>query len=119
MATLQVSVLIGTSVLPDTTENRRKIFVMAGRTTRNPGYGNVPYTVPKTGQYRFDLNNPAIPGAISVTSFAPVRFDSADLIDQPELGGQICHYIDGGYIQVVDLAAPGVPLDRTDIMAFV
>jgi hypothetical protein len=119
MALLQVSVLIGTPVLPDTMENRRKIFVMAGRTTRNPGYGNVPYTVPKTGQYRFNLNNPAIPGAISVSSFAPVRFDSHDLIDQPELAGQIVHYIEGGYIQVEDTAAPGTPLDRADVMAFV
>jgi len=119
MALLQVSVLIGTPVHPDTMENRRKIFVMAGRTTRNPGYGNVPYTVPKTGQYRFNLNNPAIPGAISVSSFAPVRFDSHDLTDQPELAGQIAHYIEGGYIQVVDTAAPGTPLTRNDLMAFI
>ena len=119
MALLQVSVLIGTPLLPDTLENRRKMFVMAGRTTRNPGYGNIPYTVPKTGQYRFNLNNPSVPGAISVTSFAPVRFDSRDLIDQPELGGQICHYIEAGYIQVEDTAAPGVPLDRTAIMGYV
>ena len=119
MALLQVSVLIGTSILPDTLENSRRMFVMAGRTTRNPGYGNIPYAVPKTGQYRFNLNNPAVPGAISVTSYAPVRFDSHDLIDQPELGGQIVHFVESGYIQVVDTAAPAVPLDRTAIMAFV
>lgn len=119
MALLQVSVLIGTSVLPDTQENRRRVFIMAGRTTRNPGYGNVPYTVPKEGQYRFNLNNPGVPGAVSVSSFAPVRFDSSDLIDQPELAGQISHFIEGGYIQVVDTAAPLVPLTRANITAYV
>lgn len=119
MALLQVSVLIGTPELPDTLENRRRVFIMAGRTTRNPGYGNVPYTVPKTGQYRFNLNNPAVPGAVSVSSFAPVRFDSADLIDQPELAGQIAHFIESGYIEVVDTLAPNVPLNRAAITAFV
>lgn len=118
MATLRVTVLIGTDVLPDTQENRRKIFVMSGRTTRNPGYGNIPYKVP-SGAYRFDLNNPAIPGAVSVTSFSPVFFDSKDLIDQPELGGQICHYIEGGFIEVVDMSAPGTPLTRDGVMGFV
>lgn len=119
MAQLRVTVLLGTPVLPDTLENKRKIFVMSGRTTRNPGYGNIPYTVPKTGQYRFNLNNPSIPGAISVSSFSPVFFDSIDLTDQPELAGQISHYIEGGYIEVVDMAAPGVPLTRADLNTYV
>lgn len=119
MALLQVSVLIGTPILPNTKENRSRMFVMAGRTTRNPGYGNVPYTVPKVGQYRFNLNNPSVPGAVSVTSFSPVLFDSSDLIDQPELAGQIAHFVEAGYVQVEDTAAPGVPLDRAAITAYV
>jgi hypothetical protein len=119
MATLRVTVLIGTAVLPSTLENKRKVFVMSGRTTRNSGYGNIPYTVPAVGQYRFNLNNPAVPGAISVSSYAPVFFDSVDLTDQPELAGQIAHYIEGGYVEVVDMAAPGVPLTRTNLTAYV
>jgi hypothetical protein len=119
MALLRVTVLLGTPVLPDTLENKRKIFVMSGRTTRNPGYGNIPYAVPREGQHRFNLNNPAVPGAISVSSASPVRFDSTDLVDQPELAGQINHYIERGYIEVVDTAAPLVPLTRDDINAFV
>lgn len=118
MALLQVRVLIGTTALPNTAENKEKIFIMAGRTTRNPGYGNIPYKVPRLGQYRFDLNNPAVPGAISVSSYSPVRFDSEDLVDQPELAGQIAYFIEKGLVEVVAVGV-GTPLTRTDIMAFV
>jgi len=118
MALLQVEVQIGTTLLPNTQENRRKIFVMSGRTTRNPGYGNIPYTVPKMGQYRFNLNNPAVPGAVTVTAYSPVRFSSEDLVDQPELAGQIAYMIEKGYVTVV-VAGVGVPLTRVDLNAFV
>ena len=118
MALLQVTVNLGSAALPNTLANKRKIFVMAGRTTRNPGYGNIPYTVPRVGQHRFNLNNPSIPGAISVTAHAPVRFDSADLTDQPELLGQIAALIEKGLVTVVELGV-GTPLTRTDLATYV
>lgn len=119
MATLRATVQIGSAALPDTFENRRKIFVCAGRTTRNTGFGNTPHRVPPIGQHRFDLNNPSMPGAISVSSFNPVFFSSEDFTDSPDLAGQVNYLIEAGYVVVVDMAAPGTPLNRAAIEAYV
>lgn len=119
MASLRATVQIGTTILPDTLANRRKVFVMAGRTTRNTGYGNTPQKVPSIGQYRFDLNNPSLPGAISVSSYSPAYFSSEDFTDAPDLAGQVIALIERGYIVVVDMAASGVALTRANIEGYV
>ncbi len=119
MAILNIRVVIGgSSPLTDTPANRARILVFGARVARNVGFGNIPKKVAK-GQHAYDLNNPNISGSIAVTSYSRAHFDSIDLIDAPELAGEIASFIDKGIIIVEDDAAAGVPLNRAAIMAFV
>lgn len=121
MATLRVTVQIGgASPLVDTEANRRRIFTFAGSTPQGASTGNIGGNIRARlarGQYAYDLNAPLIPGSISVTSFSPAQFVSEDLAGQPSLVNQISTAIEKGYIVVVDEAAPGVPLTRSDLAA--
>jgi hypothetical protein len=118
MATLNVRVNIGTTVLPNTLANRRRMFVYAGNSVANTGFGNINRHA-SHGQHVYDLNNPAVPGSISVTSFSRVHFSSEDLTGQAALVGNLADHIEATYIIVEDDAAPGVPLTRANLEAFI
>ena len=117
MAILNVRVNIGTTVLPNTLANQRRIFVYAGNSNANTAFGNIPRNVAQ-GQYAYNLTNPSIPDAIAVTSYSRARFSSADLAGQANLVGQLADSIAKTLIIVENDAAPGVPLTRTDLEAF-
>jgi hypothetical protein len=120
MALLQIRVNIGSPSLPDTPQNREKIFMYSGYSTSFQNYGNTP-AKPRggTGMAVWDMNNPWMPNAISVSSYARVTFDSHAFNENQSLAEEIVTHIDRGYIIVEDTAAPGVPLNRAAIMAFV
>lgn len=117
MAMLNVRVNIPSAALPDTLANRRRMFVYAGNSMANTAFGNIPRKVAQ-GQFAYDLNNPAVPGAIAVTSFSRARFSSEDLTGQPVLVGNLANSIEAGYIIIEDTAVPGVPLNRAALEAF-
>ena len=118
MAILNVRVNIGTTVLPDTLGNQRRMFVYAGASIGPVGiFGNIPRDL-AVGQYAYDLNNPCIPNSIAVTSYSRARFSSADLAGQPGLVGQLADSIAKTYIIIENDAAPGVPLTRANLEAF-
>jgi len=121
MATLRVTVQIGgASPLADTEANRRRMFVFAGSGPLGASTGSIGGNIRArlaTGQYAYDLNGPLIAGSIAVTSFSPAQFVSEDLLGQPSLVNQLSSAIEKGYIVVVDEAAPGTPLTRTDLAA--
>lgn len=121
MAMLEIKVTFvgdGDGKLVDDAVNRVTIFMFGGAKS-----GNIP-----RGKYRnnkggplgaYDLNNVAVPGSVNVTSFAPVRFDSGDLLGNPSLASDLGDFIEKGKVRVVDTATPGTPLTREDLMAFV
>ena len=117
MAVLQIRVKIESGEaapkLADTPLNRAAIFC----------YGGAPYgNDPKRHGYKpqaYDMNNPSIAGAISVSSFARVTFDSANFVGNEALALHIAAAIDAGNVVVEDTAAAGVPLTRAAILAFV
>lgn len=120
MALLRMTVQVGgAGPLADTEANRRRLFVFA----RNSGefsstvMGNIRARMSRSS-YAYDLNGPDIKGSISVTSFSPAQFYSDDLAQQPGLVDQISRAIEEGYIEVVDEAAPGTPLTRADLIAY-
>lgn len=117
MAILNVRVNIPSTPLPDTLANRRRMFIYAGNSVANTSFGNIPRKVAQ-GQYAYDLNNPSIPSAVTVTSFSRTHFASADLAGQPALVGNLAAHIEAGYIIVEDDAAPGVPLNRAALEAY-
>ena len=83
-------------------------------------FGNIGRTINNPGSLsNYNLRNPKIAGAISVTPMSPITFDSHDLKNDPSLVGQLGQAIDSGYIEVEDTAAPGVPLNRNDLEGFV
>ena len=118
MAILNIRVNIGTTVLPSTLANKRRMFMYAGNSNANTAFGNLNRHFAR-GQYAYDLNNPAVPGAIAVTSFSPVRFSSVDLGGQAALVGNLAAHIEATFIIVENDTAPGVPLTRTDLEAFI
>ena len=122
MATLRITVQIGgISPLEDTRANRQRILVFSGSTPLAASTGNIGGNIrarSATGSYAYDLNGPRIPGTIAVTSFSPAQFLSADLLGQPSLVAQLGEMIESGHIIVVDEAAPGVPLTRTNLSAY-
>ena len=118
MATLRVTVLLPVPV-PGTSP---KMYIYSGTSplgasTGNIG-GNIGARVPPSGQHAYDANAIRIPGTISVSSASPAHFMSDDLQGQPSLVGQLSTHIERLLIEVVDDAAPGVPLTRTDLVAF-
>jgi hypothetical protein len=118
MAVLNVRVNIGTVVLPDTLANQRRMFVYTGNSVANTAFGNLNRRYAR-GQYAYDLNNPAVPGAIAVTSYSRVHFSSEDLAGQSALVGSLVDHIEKTLIIVEDGAAPGVPLDRAALEAYI
>lgn len=122
MATLRMKVLIGTTALPNTEANQRRMFVFSGAGSNSNGtgpYGNIPRKIARTGQLAYNPNNPAVPGAIAVTSYRPIFFESADFTNAPDLVGQVSDAIEKGYIEVVTTAAPSTPLTRSDLAAYI
>jgi hypothetical protein len=104
MATHRISVLFPSTVLPDTTANEQRVFVFSGSLGASVGQigGNIGKRVPPSGQHHFDLNHPRVPGAISVSSYSPQKYDSADLAGQPSLVSQLADAIEGGYVEIKD-----------------
>lgn len=121
MAMLEIKVTFvgdGTGQLVDNAVNRATIFMFGGAKS-----GNIP-----RGKYRnncggplgaYDLNNVATPGSINVASFAPVRFDSGDLLGNPSLASDLGDFIEKFKVRIVDVTAPNTALTRADLMAFV
>ena len=99
--------------------NKRRIFVFSGNLVQGlPSVGNVPRTIPRIGQYAYGLNNPSVIASISVSAAGPAFFDSTSLTQQPTLVNELSIGIEKGYVVVVDTAAPGVPLTRAALQAF-
>jgi len=123
MAILNVHVIYPSAVLPASEANASRMFVFSGTGANANGtgpYGNLGRRNNNTyGETAYNLNNPMIAGAIAVTSYQDVKFDSADFTNDQSLMGAIAAAIDRGYIEVHDMAAPGVPLTRTELAAFV
>jgi hypothetical protein len=102
----------------DNAVNRATIFM----------FGPAPAGHTRHGKYRnnqgaplgaYDMNNVAVPGALSVTSFAPIKFDSANFNQNQTLMNEVAQGIEKGLIKVVDVTALGVALTRTNLAAFV
>ena len=117
MANLRFTVTFPSAVLPDTEANRQKIFIFGGGATSGNSRSKNGYAF--SGERIYNLNNPAIPGGISVSAYNPVFVDSLVFFDKPGTADQVSYAIEAGYIVVVDMAAPGVPLTRAAIVGFV
>ncbi len=117
MAILNVRVNIGTTALPNTLANQRRMFVYTGNSVANTSFGNIPRNG-AVGQYAYNLNNPNIPGSIAVTSYGRARFTSVDLAGQAALVGNLADHIEATYIIIENDAAPGVPLTRANLEAY-
>lgn len=117
MATLYARTTIGSAVLPNTLANQRRFFVYSGTSISNGSFGNIPRNVSRS-QYAYNINNPSIPGAIAVSGAGPTFFSSEDLTGQTVLVGSLADHIEAGYIIIEDTAAPGVPLNRAALEAF-
>lgn len=123
MSTLRVAVIFPSAVLPNLPENAVKMFVFSGVGSNANGtgaFGNIGRTLNNPGSLsNYNLRNPKIAGAISVTPMAAITFDSHDLKSDASLVGQLSQAIESGYIQIDDTSNPGVFLTRTDLEAFV
>ena len=125
MAILNLFCRFGPAPLPmlDTDLNRKRVFVIAsGSAASSSGspFGNLGPRQPDPNQdSSLNLNNPIIPGTISVSGYSNVHFDSHDFTGDVYLAGNASYLIEAGYIQIELQSAPGVALTRTDIMAFV
>ncbi len=123
MATLRVTVLYPSAALPASDANAKRMFVFAGTGSSANGtgaFGNLGPRGEDPGRDgAYNLRNPHVAGSISVTPYAPVFFDSHDFQNDQNLAGQMAYAIEQDYIEVVDMAAPGVPLDRDDLMNYV
>lgn len=120
MTILRVEVKIGgANPLTDTPANRNTIFMIASHLGGdNPGHGNL-RTIPNlVSTYPVLLNTPRTAAALSVSSYSPAYFSSADLSGRADILGQLCELVDRNYLEVTTEAAPGVPLTRTDLEAY-
>jgi hypothetical protein len=117
MATLYARVNIGTALVPNTLVNQRRFFVYSGTSISNGSFGNIPRKVSRS-QYAYNINNPSIAGAITVSGAGPTFFSSEDLTGQTVLVGSLAGHIEAGYITIEDTAAPGVPLNRAALEAY-
>lgn len=118
MATLYARVNLGSALVPNTLANQRRFFVYTGTTIGpNSVFGNRPKRVAR-GQYAYNLNNPSIPGAITVSGSGPTFFSSVDLTAQEALVGNLVDHVEKGVIIIENTAAPGVPLNRAALEAF-
>lgn len=108
MATIRLTVQLGSAALPDTVANERRMFVYTGVVPigGSPAIeGNIGARVPN-GQYAYDLNRPRVPGTITVTAHQPQRFNSDDLTGRSELVNQLATHVESGFIEALDLSAP-------------
>jgi len=118
MAILYARVNLGSALVPNTLANQRRFFVYTGTSTGPNGIsGNIPKRVAR-GQYAYNLNNPSIPGAIAVSGSGPTFFSSEDLVAQEALVGNLVDHVEKGVIIIEDTAAPGVPLNRAALEAY-
>ena len=121
MAMLEIKVTFvgdGAGKVVDNPVNRVTIFMFGPAAAGHSPRGKYRNTMGAPfGAY--DLNNVAAPGSISVTSFAPIRFDSVNFYQNQALINDICNAIEKGTVKVVDVTAPGTALTRTEISAFI
>lgn len=120
MATLRLTVLFPSAVLPETEANRHKVFMFSATVPTYSGtFGNLNTHTKRFTDLSVDFNNPQFSGTISVSAHSHVTFESEGFSGDQPLADSMSDAIEAGYVELVLVSAPGSPLDRSDIQAYV